>query len=53
MGKFFNLETEFIDRLKVRCARKRGVMGKGRVQIKNSVLRMLSLKYLLGVQNVE
>lgn len=45
--------TEFVDRLKVRCARKRGVMRKGRVQIKNSVLRMLSLKYLLDVQNVE
>lgn len=45
--------TEFVDRLKVRCARKRDVMRKGRVQIKNSVLRMLSLKYLLDVQNVE
>ena len=45
--------TEFVDRLKVRCARKRGVMRKGRVQVKNSVLRMLSLKYLLDVQNVE
>lgn len=45
--------TEFVDRLKVRCARKRAVMRKGRVQVKNSVLRMLSLKYLLDVQNVE
>lgn len=45
--------TEFVDRLRVRCARKRAVMRKGRVQVKNSVLRMLSLKYLLDVQNVE
>lgn len=36
----------FVDRLNVRCARKRGVKGERRAQIKNSVWGVLSLKYL-------
>ena len=42
--------TGFVDRLNVRCARKR---GDKRAQIKNSIWGVLSLKYQLDVKDIE